>query len=73
MRCYPADEARDDGGNMADLKRKVRIEERIKIKIGEAKNLQCRSHGSVEQRDVYCALSLDQEEIFRTTTIERTL
>nr|CAD7418113.1 unnamed protein product [Timema poppensis] len=40
---------------------------------GEAKNLQCRSHGSVEQRDVYCALSLDQEEIFRTTTVERTL
>ncbi|XP_021930009.1 GTPase-activating protein isoform X2 [Zootermopsis nevadensis] len=40
---------------------------------GEAKNLQCRSHGSVNQRDVYCTLSLDQEEIFRTTTIERTL
>jgi len=40
---------------------------------GEAKNLQCRSHGSINQRDVYCTLSLDQEEIFRTTTIERTL
>ncbi|XP_067014375.2 ras GTPase-activating protein 3 isoform X2 [Anabrus simplex] len=57
----------------ADERRKVRIEERLKIKIGEAKNLQCRSHGSVGQRDVYCTLSLDQEEIFRTTTIERTL
>lgn len=41
--------------------------------IGEAKNLQSRSHGSPGARDVYCALSLDQEEIFRTTTMERTL
>ncbi|XP_046837101.1 ras GTPase-activating protein 3 isoform X6 [Vespa crabro] len=40
---------------------------------GEAKNLQSRSHGSPGTRDVYCALSLDQEEIFRTTTMERTL
>lgn len=40
---------------------------------GEAKNLQSRSHGSPGIRDVYCALSLDQEEIFRTTTMERTL
>jgi hypothetical protein len=40
---------------------------------GEAKNLVARSHGSVAQRDVYCALSLDQEEIFRTSTVERTL
>ncbi|KAI4481468.1 hypothetical protein M0804_009588 [Polistes exclamans] len=41
--------------------------------MGEAKNLQSRSHGSPGTRDVYCALSLDQEEIFRTTTMERTL
>ncbi|XP_046990174.1 GTPase-activating protein isoform X1 [Schistocerca americana] len=59
--------------NMADMRHEVRVEERLKIKIGEAKNLQCRSHGSVGQRDVYCTLTLDQEEIFRTTTIERTL
>ncbi|KYN39175.1 Ras GTPase-activating protein 3, partial [Trachymyrmex septentrionalis] len=39
----------------------------------EAKNLQSRSHGSPGTRDVYCTLSLDQEEIFRTTTMERTL
>ncbi|XP_069689652.1 ras GTPase-activating protein 3 isoform X2 [Periplaneta americana] len=58
---------------MAEERNKVRVEERLKIKIGEAKNLQSRSHGSVNQRDVYCTLSLDQEEIFRTTTIERTL
>lgn len=40
---------------------------------GEVKNLQSRSHGFPGTRDVYCALSLDQEEIFRTTTMERTL
>ncbi|XP_015603727.1 ras GTPase-activating protein 3 isoform X2 [Cephus cinctus] len=58
---------------MAEETRLVRVEERLRIKIGEAKNLQSRSHGSPGTRDVYCALSLDQEEIFRTTTIERTL
>ncbi|KAF3429596.1 hypothetical protein E2986_06953 [Frieseomelitta varia] len=44
-----------------------------KWKISEVKNLQSRSHGSPGARDVYCVLSLDQEEIFRTTTMERTL
>ncbi|XP_014254898.1 GTPase-activating protein [Cimex lectularius] len=58
---------------MAEVKRKVRVEERLRIKIGEAKNLPARSHGSGVERDVYCALSLDQEEIFRTSTIDRTL
>ncbi|CAL1677363.1 unnamed protein product [Lasius platythorax] len=58
---------------MAEETRLVRVEERLKIKIGEAKNLQSRSHGSPSTRDVYCTLSLDQEEIFRTTTMERTL
>ncbi|XP_031838164.1 ras GTPase activating protein 1 isoform X2 [Nomia melanderi] len=58
---------------MAEETRLVRVEERLKIKIGEVKNLQSRSHGSPGARDVYCALSLDQEEIFRTTTMERTL
>ncbi|XP_022912697.1 GTPase-activating protein [Onthophagus taurus] len=57
---------------MADDNLQVRTEERLKIKIGAAKNLQCRSHTSV-QRDVYCTVSLDQEEIFRTSTIEKTL
>lgn len=41
--------------------------------VGEVKNLLSRGHGSPGTRDVYCALSLDQEEIFRTTTMERTL
>lgn len=44
-----------------------------KFTTGEAKNLQSRNHGSTLQRDVYCTVSLDQEEIFRTTTMEKTL
>ncbi|XP_056648624.1 GTPase-activating protein [Diorhabda sublineata] len=58
--------------NMAD-EFKVRLEERLKIKIGEAKNLPSRIHGSTTLRDVYCTLSLDQEEIFRTSTIQQSL
>ncbi|KAK9504508.1 hypothetical protein O3M35_010825 [Rhynocoris fuscipes] len=58
---------------MAEVRHKVRVEERLRIKIGEAKHLPMRSHGSVAERDVYCALSLDQEEIFRTSTIDKTL
>lgn len=67
---------------MADDTRKVRVEEQLKIKIGEAKNLLGRngnncggssSSGSKENRDVYCTVALDQEEICRTPTIERTL
>nr|XP_050866902.1 ras GTPase-activating protein 3 isoform X3 [Vespula vulgaris] len=48
-------------------------DEEVPLSSCEAKNLQSRSHGSPGTRDVYCALSLDQEEIFRTTTMERTL
>ncbi|XP_035796216.1 GTPase-activating protein-like isoform X1 [Anopheles albimanus] len=62
---------------MADDTRKVRVEEQLKIKIGEAKSLVGRSSnggtGSKENRDVYCTIALDQEEICRTPTIERTL
>nr|XP_026484362.1 GTPase-activating protein [Vanessa tameamea] len=61
------------GFNMADETRKVRVEERLKIKIGEAKNLPARNNGAACHRDIYCVLSLDQEEIFRTSTMERTL
>nr|CAI5844234.1 unnamed protein product [Callosobruchus analis] len=57
----------------ADEHISVRLEERLKIKIGEAKNLQPRVHGSATQRDVFCTLSLDQEEIFRTCTVYQTL
>ena len=40
---------------------------------GEAKNLPSRSHGSVGSRDVFCTVNLDQEEIHRTNTVEKTL
>ncbi|XP_063834654.1 GTPase-activating protein [Ostrinia nubilalis] len=66
-------EINSNGFNMADDTRKVRVEERLKIKIGEAKNVPGRSHGGSCHRDIYCVLSLDQEEIFRTSTMERTL
>ncbi|KPJ13730.1 hypothetical protein RR48_10914 [Papilio machaon] len=39
----------------------------------EAKNLPARNNGAACHRDIYCVLSLDQEEIFRTSTMERTL
>ncbi|XP_046668933.1 GTPase-activating protein-like [Homalodisca vitripennis] len=58
---------------MADQKYNVRVEERLRIKIGEAKNLPGRNHNAASVRDIFCVLSLDQEEIFRTSTIERTL
>ncbi|XP_077293823.1 ras GTPase activating protein 1 [Arctopsyche grandis] len=51
---------------------RVRVEEHLLIKIGEAKNLPPRSHGT-GIRDTYCCISLDQEEIYRTSTVERTL
>ncbi|KAL1449602.1 hypothetical protein WDU94_002093 [Cyamophila willieti] len=43
------------------------------IVLGEAKNLPSRTQGSSTPRDVYCVVSLDQEPIFKTCTIERTL
>ncbi|XP_075159495.1 ras GTPase activating protein 1 [Haematobia irritans] len=76
-------EERDDpissyGSNMADNTREVRIEEQLKVKIGEAKNLSSRNAANTScstqgTRDVYCTIALDQEEICRTPTIERTL
>ncbi|KAM7358389.1 ras GTPase activating protein 1 [Cochliomyia hominivorax] len=66
------------GSNMADNTREVRIEEQLKVKIGEAKNLCSRNAANTScstqgTRDVYCTIALDQEEICRTPTIERTL
>lgn len=58
---------------MADGVGAVRVEERLRVTIGEAKNLQPRSHSSVGCRDVYCSIGLDREEIFRTPTSEKTL
>ncbi|XP_063697126.1 GTPase-activating protein [Culicoides brevitarsis] len=54
---------------------RIRECEQLRIKIGEAKNLLGRTNscGTVGNRDVYCTVALDQEEICRTPTIERTL
>ena len=40
--------------------------------IGEVKNLPA-THDLRSGRDVYVVAALDQEEIFRTATVERTL
>ncbi|XP_059619518.1 GTPase-activating protein [Phlebotomus argentipes] len=64
------------GFNMADDTRKIRVEEQLRIKIGDAKDLVGRNggtNGSTGVRDVFCTIALDQEEICRTPTIERTL
>lgn len=51
----------------------VFFETNVNLSIaGEAKNLVLRNHGSGGQRDVYCTISLDQEEIFRSATAEKT-
>ncbi|XP_017080853.1 GTPase-activating protein isoform X2 [Drosophila eugracilis] len=70
-------EPSSNNNKMADT-REVRIEEQLKVKIGEAKNLSSRNAANTScstqgTRDVYCTIALDQEEIFRTPTIERTL
>ncbi|XP_025079418.1 ras GTPase-activating protein 3-like isoform X2 [Pomacea canaliculata] len=48
----------------------VRVEESLRVKIGEAKNLPANS-GS--PRNTFCAIRLDLEEIYRTTTVEKSL
>lgn len=61
----------DSSGESSEVA--LRTEERIKIKVGEAKNLPSRTQGSSTPRDVYCTVTLDQEPIYKTCTIERTL
>ncbi|XP_067037684.1 ras GTPase-activating protein 3-like isoform X1 [Acropora muricata] len=56
------------GGNLCD----VRTEETLKIRIGEAKNLQPRKEPRYS-RNCYCIVTLDQEEVFRTATVEKSL
>ncbi|KAE9545143.1 hypothetical protein AGLY_000686 [Aphis glycines] len=55
---------------MAEGKPNFRVVERLKIKIGDAKNLG-KGHSSL--RDGHCTITLDQEEIFRTATIEKAI
>ncbi|KAK2573278.1 Ras GTPase-activating protein 3 [Acropora cervicornis] len=54
------------GGNLCG----VRTEETLKIRIGEAKNLQPRKEPRYS-RNCYCIVTLDQEEVFRTATVEK--
>ncbi|XP_041351438.1 ras GTPase-activating protein 3-like isoform X2 [Gigantopelta aegis] len=50
----------------------LRVEENLRVKIGEAKNLPSHSVSN-SGRNTFCAVRLDSEEIFRTTTIEKSL
>ncbi|EDO43446.1 predicted protein [Nematostella vectensis] len=56
------------GVNLQD----VRVEETLKIRIGEAKNLLSRKEPR-SLRNSYCVVTLDQEEVFRTSTVEKSL
>nr|XP_027196706.1 ras GTPase-activating protein 3-like [Dermatophagoides pteronyssinus] len=51
----------------------VRLVQQVKIRIGEAKNLQPKN-GTNSIKDCYCVIRLDSEEIFRThNSIDKTL
>ncbi|KAI7811422.1 putative ras GTPase-activating protein 3, partial [Triplophysa rosa] len=50
----------------------LRVFQSVKIKIGEAKNIPPYL-GPNKMRDCYCTVNLDQEEVFRTKTIEKSL
>ncbi|XP_053420110.1 ras GTPase-activating protein 3 isoform X2 [Nycticebus coucang] len=50
----------------------LRVFQSVKIKIGEAKNLPSYP-GPNKMRDCYCTVNLDQEEVFRTKIVEKSL
>ncbi|XP_056595045.1 ras GTPase-activating protein 3 [Triplophysa dalaica] len=50
----------------------LRVFQSVKIKIGEAKNIPPYP-GPNKMRDCYCTVNLDQEEVFRTKTMEKSL
>uniref|UniRef100_A0A8C1NCW0 RAS p21 protein activator 3 n=1 Tax=Cyprinus carpio TaxID=7962 RepID=A0A8C1NCW0_CYPCA len=50
----------------------LRVFQSVKIKIGEAKNIPPYP-GPNKMRDCYCTVNLDQEEVFRTKTLEKSL
>uniref|UniRef100_A0A8D1DRI8 Ras GTPase-activating protein 3 n=1 Tax=Sus scrofa TaxID=9823 RepID=A0A8D1DRI8_PIG len=50
----------------------LRVFQSVKIKIGEAKNLPTYP-GPNKMRDCYCTVNLDQEEVFRTKIVEKSL
>ncbi|XP_071991887.1 ras GTPase-activating protein 3 isoform X1 [Engystomops pustulosus] len=50
----------------------IRVFQSVRIKIGEAKNLPSYP-GPTKMRDCYCTVNLDQEEVFRTKIVEKSL
>ncbi|KAM5147188.1 ras GTPase-activating protein 3 isoform 2-T2 [Callospermophilus lateralis] len=50
----------------------LRVFQSVRIKIGEAKNLPSYP-GPSKMRDCYCTVNLDQEEVFRTKIVEKSL
>ncbi|KAE8625545.1 hypothetical protein XENTR_v10006314 [Xenopus tropicalis] len=50
----------------------IRVFQSVKIKIGEAKNLPSYP-GPNKMRDCFCTVNLDQEEVFRTKIVEKSL
>uniref|UniRef100_A0A3B3S858 C2 domain-containing protein n=1 Tax=Paramormyrops kingsleyae TaxID=1676925 RepID=A0A3B3S858_9TELE len=50
----------------------LRVFQSVKIKIGEAKNIPPYP-GPNKMRDCYCTVNLDQEEVFRTKIVEKSL
>ncbi|XP_072556910.1 ras GTPase-activating protein 3-like isoform X1 [Paramormyrops kingsleyae] len=50
----------------------LRVFQKVNIKIGEAKNI-IPYPGPTRMRDCYCTINLDQEEVFRTKVIEKSL
>uniref|UniRef100_A0A8C5TKT1 RAS p21 protein activator 3 n=1 Tax=Malurus cyaneus samueli TaxID=2593467 RepID=A0A8C5TKT1_9PASS len=50
----------------------LRVFQSVRIKIGEAKNLPTYP-GPNKMRDCYCTVNLDQEEVFRTKIVEKSL
>ncbi|TKS70293.1 Ras GTPase-activating protein 3 GAP1(IP4BP) [Collichthys lucidus] len=60
------------GESMAVEEEGLRVFQSVKIKIGEAKNIPPYP-GPNRMRDCYCTVNLDQEEVFRTKIIEKSL
>uniref|UniRef100_UPI00398F1689 ras GTPase-activating protein 3 isoform X1 n=2 Tax=Pristiophorus japonicus TaxID=55135 RepID=UPI00398F1689 len=50
----------------------LRVLQSVKVKIGEAKNMPPYP-GPNKMRDCYCTVNLDQEEVFRTKIVEKSL
>uniref|UniRef100_A0A671QAA0 RAS p21 protein activator 3 n=1 Tax=Sinocyclocheilus anshuiensis TaxID=1608454 RepID=A0A671QAA0_9TELE len=58
--------------NQKQAGRRYPVRERARLSAGEAKNIPPYP-GPNKMRDCYCTVNLDQEEVFRTKTIEKSL